>query len=84
MNELYNTMPTKWEPIGLHLGLPASALDGIAASNLENCLLGMLKLWLKRRNPPPSWRAMIEAVAFVGEEQVASELRRKYSSSTSQ
>lgn len=87
MSELYNSVSIHWEAIGLQLKLPASALDDIAASNLGNskkCLLEMLKKWLKSTSPPPSWRAMIEAVAFVGEERVASELRRKYFSPNSQ
>ena len=42
------------------------------------CLLDMIETWLKRVNPPPTWVAIIEAVEFLGEEQLGKELREKY------
>ena len=38
----------------------------------------MLEVWLKRVDPPPTWLAIIEAVEFLGEQQLGRELRIKY------
>ena len=41
----------------------------------HKCLIGMLEVWLKRLKPPPTWSAITEAVEFLGEEQLAQQLR---------
>jgi len=38
----------------------------------------MLDAWLKRVEPPPTWYAIVEAVEFLGEKQLARELRETY------
>ena len=38
----------------------------------------MLETWLKQVDPPPTWAAIIEAVEFLGEEQLGIELKEKY------
>jgi len=38
----------------------------------------MLEIWLERINPPASWATIIEAVEFLGEEQLGGDLREKY------
>ena len=81
MDALYNTVADKWEPIGIYLHLPMATLKAIAEERQHDphkCLLGMLEVWLKRVDPPPTWSAIIEAVKFLGEEQLGRELREKY------
>ena len=83
MKALYNTVADKWEPIGIYLHLPMATLKTIDAERQHDphkCLIGMLEVWLKRVDLPPTWSAIIEAVTFLGEEQLARELREKYSS----
>ena len=78
---LYYTVADKWEHIGIYLHLPMAALKTIAAEHQHDphkCLIGMLGVWLKRVDPPPIWTAIIEAVEFLGEEQLARRLREKY------
>ena len=38
----------------------------------------MLETWLERVDPPATWAAIIDAVEFLGEEQLGKELREKY------
>jgi len=43
----------------------------------------MLDAWLEQIHPPASWGAMIEAVEFLGEEQLERDLKEKYMHVTS-
>ena len=60
--------------------MPKGKLASIAEKHRDpqNCLLEMLEIWLERVNPPPTWAAIIEAVEFLGEEQLGKTLRDKY------
>ena len=81
MDALYHMVADKWEPIGIYLHLSMATLRAIAAERQHDphkCLIGMLEVWLKRVDPPPTWSAIIEAVEFLGEEQLARELKEKY------
>ena len=83
MKALYNRVAAKWEDIGIYLGLQIATLNTIAAehpSNPRKCLIEMLKVWLERVDPSPTWSAIIEAVEFLGEEQLGRELKKKYCS----
>ena len=83
MKALYNTVADKWEPIGIYLHLPMATLKAIVEERQHDphkCLIGMLEVWLKRLDPLPTWSALIEAVKFLGEEQLGRELREKYCS----
>ena len=80
LKELCSTA-SEWENIGILLGINSSTLDTIKAtenSRSQSCLREMLKIWIKRVDPPPSWSAIAEAVEFVGDEDLASQLRTKY------
>lgn len=86
MEALYNSVASKWKEIGILLEIPCSSLKGILARHTgdpQQCLMEMLELWLERVEPPPIWAAMIEAVHFVGEEQLALQLKQKYCSDLS-
>ena len=81
MDALYNKVAAKWEHIGIYLHLPMAALKAIAEEHQRDphkCLIGMLEVWLKRVDPSPTWSAIIEAVEFLGEEQLGKKLKEKY------
>ena len=81
MNDLYpvstacRECATKWEKIGLCLGLPKHLLDEIEKRNREDsvqCLDEMLSCWLKQTElisgyPLPSWRVLCNAIHEAGE-----------------
>ena len=81
MDALYHKVADKWKMIGVLLEIPKGKLAGIAEKNRDNphtCLVEMLETWLERVQPPATWAAIIEAVEFLGEEQLGKELREKY------
>ena len=70
----------QWKKIGLHLKIPNEKLEVITEKNDPyTCLVDLLYTWLKQVDPAPTWTAIIEAVEFLGEEQLGKELRKKYS-----
>ena len=74
----------KWYAIGLQLLLNADTLDNIISncgSSPRDCLLEVLKKWLRRVNPYPTWKAIVDALksAAVGEQMLAEQLERLYS-----
>ena len=78
--ELYHTVADRWKPLGILLEIPKGTLAAIATqhSDPHSRLLEMLEWWLKRVDPPATWSAIADAVEFLGEEQLARELRLKY------
>ena len=72
---------SKWENIGIFLEVDPHRLESIKTTehhDTQNCLREMLKIWLKKINPPPSWSAIINVLECLGEEQLAHDLRSKY------
>ena len=81
MSALYHRVADKWKQIGIQLEVPEGTLATIAERRQEDpqkCLLEMLEWWLKRVDPSATWSAIADAVEFLGEEQLARELRQKY------
>ena len=81
IKELYTRASDKWEDIGILLGIDPGRLDAIksAENNTpQSCLREMLKIWVTRVSPPPSWAAIAEAIEQIGDQQLAVELRTKY------
>ena len=81
IDALYHKVTDKWKVIGLYLEIPKGKLAGIAEKHQRDphsCLVEMLETWLERVQPPVTWAAIIEAVEFLGEEQLGKELRDKY------
>lgn len=79
MDALYHKVADRWKVIGVHLQISdLSSIETKHHSDPHQCLLEMLEVWLKRVDSPPTWIAMIEAIEFLGEEQLAKELRDKY------
>ena len=65
--------------IGVHLLISdLSSIEKRHHSDPHQCLLEMLEAWLKRVDPLPTWIAIIEAIEFLEEEQLAKELRDKH------
>ena len=81
MDALYHKVADKWKMIGVLLEILKGTLAGIAEKyphDPHKCLLEMLETWLERIHPPASWAAIVEAVEFLGEEQLGRELREKH------
>lgn len=72
----------QWYDIGLQLKIIPDVLDKIKGeeSDSSNQLREMLKVWLKRAQPKPTWEAVVQALRSqtVGREQEASSLEEKY------
>ena len=62
-------MGIHWHPKQIKLDNPGDS---------KACLCEMLRIWLKRVNPPPSWSAIAEALESLGNEDIASQIRAKY------
>lgn len=59
------SLSDRWQNIGLLLGLDDDSLRRIDAEHRgvpDNCLREMLSLWLKQVDPPPTRKALTEAV----------------------
>ena len=72
---------TPLQTSGTHWHLFASSTGHLKDRHQHDpckCLVEMLGVWMKRLHPPPTWSAIIDAVVFLGEEQLGSELREKY------
>ena len=70
-------MLSKWKIFGVMLNIVKGILDNVEfhhRQDPQHCLMEMLELWRRRRDPPPSWNVLIEALQVLGEEQVAIEL----------
>ena len=55
----------KWYYIGLELNIDAASLDAIEKENprdVQDCLRALLKKWLRRAKPEPTWGALMEAL----------------------
>ena len=81
IDAVYHKVADKWKIIGLYLEIPKGKLASISKKcrdDPHSCLVEMLQTWLERINPPVTWTAIIEAIEFLGEEQLGEELRDMY------
>ena len=81
MNELCTKAADKWENIGVLLRIDDGQLRVIKSNNTSDsisCLREMLRIWLSRVDPPPSWSAIAGALERLGDENLATHLRSKY------
>ena len=81
LKELYTKVADKWEDIGILLGIKDGQLKTIKSNDSKDstsCLREMLRIWLSRVDPPPSWSAVTEATEFLGYEDLAAHLRSTY------
>lgn len=81
MKELYNNVAGKWNPIGVFLGISHGELNTIAErehGDPQACLMGILRVWLLRPQPLPSWPEIADAVDFTGRPDIAQKIRQIY------
>ena len=81
LKELYSKVADKWEDIGILLDIGDGRLSQInldKAGDSKSCLREMLRVWLSRVAPPPSWSAMADALDTLGHEDIATHLRSNY------
>ena len=70
-----------WEDIGIELEIADSNLKQIRSNNSGDskaCLREMLRMWLSRVDPPPSWSAIVEALDNLEHQDIAQHIRTKY------
>ena len=70
---------SKWYLLGLWIGVDENELDKIEVDNpndSNNCLVKMLKKWLKMVQPKPSWSAVVDALRGVQEGKLAENIRQ--------
>ena len=82
LRELYTKAADKWEDLGIFLGIDPGELAAIKSSannQSQSCLREMLKIWLNKVDPAPTWKAMVKAIEDLGDLKLASELKKKYS-----
>ena len=80
LKELY-PIATHWEDLGIFLDIDADLLSEIKSENdfeCTACLRELLKIWLKKGSPPPSWAAIADAFDMLQESMRAYQLRKKY------
>ena len=80
--EALNGAATKWQPLGLQLGLPLSVLKTIDYQNTGNCgqaLADMASEWLNQ-GEDVTWAAVVKALRTrsVGERALAHEVEAQY------
>ena len=78
---------TEWFYIGIQLDMETSDLKVIKKNHDEAglCFTKMLTEWLKRMNPPPTWKALVDALKSrtVGYEQLADTIEKTHCKSKS-
>lgn len=70
---------TKWFQLGINLGLQTYELNKVQQDyhGSDQQMLQTLDLWL-RRTPDASWLNVVSALEKMGENRVATNIRRKY------
>ena len=71
----------RWEDIGIFLDIDSGQLAVVKANdvNVYARLREMLKLWLTKTSPPPSWEILITAIHDgLGNEELVLDLQQKY------
>ena len=74
-------LASDWEDIGIFLGIDDGTLSSIKGEqqHMRANLREMLRTWLRRVEPQPTWTAMINAVEIIDQSH-ASRLRSRYCS----
>ena len=78
--ELYK-IADKWEDIGIQLDIDDDLLGKVKSDNhgdSKNCLREMLRIWVKKVDPQPSWTDLAEALKVLEEDELAQRLKDKY------
>lgn len=68
----------EWYDIGLRLHISPDTLDVFQSEHrdVKTCFREVLKVWLKRNHPPPTWKELVETLRspIVGREDIAEKL----------
>ena len=70
----------RWYEIGVLLEMEPGRLDTIRTNNpadVEVCLMCMIREWLNRMNPRPTWEKLVEATKDINERK-SEEIRLRY------
>ena len=81
MQDALQSAASKWYALGLQLGLSGTTLHTVESETGKEqsyYLNEILKLWLEREDPRPSWRALIEALKKKEETELANRLQEQY------
>ena len=82
--EELNNINTKWNNLGLQLGVSVGTMNSIKkdCNGTSDCLRETLTIWLKTCPSPPSWNNIVDALRCrtVGEVRLAADLEQKYCS----
>ena len=80
LTELLNKVADQWEDICILLDIEDGQLSQIKSDNANSktCFREMLRIWLKRVNPSPSWSELAGALEILGNENTASQIRTKH------
>ncbi len=73
-------LASKWYQIGIFLDMEPGMLDTIKTNNPnddEVCLMCMIKEWLNRSNPRPTWGELVEATKNISGRE-SEDIRLKY------
>ncbi len=73
-------LASRWYQIGIFLDMEPGTLDTIKTNNpndVEVCLMCMIKEWLNRINPRPTWEKLVEATKDINERK-SEDIRLKY------
>ena len=79
-HRILKPIASEWENIGMYLQVPDREIKAIKMQEhgvVRNCLRELLIVWLRGVAPPPSWRALAEAVREV-DERVAREIQDRH------
>ena len=71
----------KWYALGLQLELGSTSLHEVELEKGKEpsyYLNGMLRVWMEREDPRPSWSAVIEALKKNDETELVNRLQEKY------
>ena len=71
----------EWREVGFFLNLEEKKLEEVEkyGTTPQLCMKEMLKVWLARKQPPPTWAAIIEVLEFLEYKELALTLRQKAS-----
>ena len=81
MKTVYNKVQdahSQWYMFGLELGIVADDLDPIKSlchGETMESLLEVLKIFLRRIKPKPTWQLLVDALNRVGYEAIAEQLQ---------
>ena len=77
--KLVFSLRAQWKNLGLFLNVDDGTLDAIEIDNkkVDDCLREMLKVWLKKVNPPPSWQMLADNVKLL-DETIAKKIHDMY------